>query len=105
MSIRIQNTGFDHHRTDASKGVRGNGVEGSDRQATQPTTPAQRSDQVQISDAGRALAAQIEGKRAPGGELSADRISEIRQRVLSGAYNSTEVVNEVARRLLASGDI
>jgi negative regulator of flagellin synthesis FlgM len=64
-----------------------------------------RNDQVQISDAGRALAAQIDGDREVRGELSAERVAEIRQRILEGAYNSVEVVDEVARRMLKSGDI
>jgi len=64
-----------------------------------------RGDQVQISDAGRALAAQVDGERGVRGELSAERVAEIRQRILEGAYNSVEVVDEVARRMLKSGDI
>ena len=66
-----------------------------------PATPAAapaRVDRVEISDAGRALAAK-------GGELSADRVSELRQRVLSGAYNSLDVVDQVARRVLDAGDV
>lgn len=69
-----------------------------------PATPAAapvRVDRVEISEAGRALAA----KGAEGGEMSADRVSELRQRVLSGAYNSLDVVDQVARRLLDTGDV
>jgi negative regulator of flagellin synthesis FlgM len=63
---------------------------------------ADRSDKVEISNAGRALAAR-------GGALSpaptdASRTSTIRGRVLSGAYDTLEVVDAVARRLLDSGD-
>ena len=68
--------------------------------ATPAATPA-RVDRVEISDAGRALAA----KGTEGSEMSADRVSELRQRVLSGAYNSLEVVDQVARRLLETGDV
>lgn len=57
---------------------------------------AKRRDSVEISDAGRALA---------GGGLSADRVSEVRQRILSGAYNAAEVVDTVARRILQRGDV
>src|SRR6478672_4813174 len=60
-----------------------------------------RSDKVSISDAGRALAAR------DGGSDSVDpaRASQIRERVLSGAYDTLEVVDAVARRLLDTGDL
>jgi hypothetical protein len=67
--------------------------------STQPDMPApaaKRRDSVEISDAGRALAS---------GGMSADRVSEVRQRILSGAYNAAEVVDTVARRILQRGDI
>ena len=67
-----------------------------------PAAAPARVDRVEISEAGRALAA----KGAEGsGEMSADRVAELRQRVLGGAYNSLEVVDQVARRLLDSGDV
>lgn len=70
--------------------------------SAQPASSVGRSDKVSISDAGRALAAQAsEGK----GELTPERISEIRERILSGAYNSLEIVEQVARKMLESGDI
>ena len=58
-------------------------------------------DAVQISDAGRALAAR--GNAEPG--LTPERTAQIRQRVLDGAYNSLAVVDEVARRISRSGDL
>jgi hypothetical protein len=64
---------------------------------------AQRGDKVQISDAGRALAAQANGGARE--TLTPERIAEVRERILSGAYNSLEVVDQVARKMLASGDI
>lgn len=66
------------------------------------STP-QRDDQVQISDAGRALAAQVVAE--PGEELAPEQIAAIRKRILAGAYDSLEVIDEVARKMLASGDI
>ena len=71
--------------------------------AAQPASPVQRSDKVQISDAGRALAAQATS--SPRGELTPERIAEVRERIFSGAYNSLDVVDQVARKMLASGDI
>jgi flagellar biosynthetic protein FliS len=56
---------------------------------------------VQISDAGRALDAR--GNKDT--QLTPERIAQIRQRVLDGAYNSLAVVDEVARRILGSGDL
>lgn len=64
-------------------------------------TPTERTDSVQISDAGRALAARAE----EGQPLAAERAEEIRRRVLDGAYNSLAVVDEVARRILGRGDL
>ena len=62
-----------------------------------------RSDRVEISDAGRALAAR-EGT-GESSALSPERIAELRQRVLDGAYDSLEVVDEVARRILGARDL
>ena|ERR1051325_6991406 len=61
-----------------------------------------RSDKVEISDAGRALAAR-EGDESRG--LDPARAARIRGRILSGAYDTLEVVDAVARRLLDSGDL
>jgi hypothetical protein len=63
-----------------------------------------RSDKVEISDAGRALAARETDRTANAG-LDPARASHIRTRVLSGAYNSLDVVDTVARRLMKSGDL
>jgi len=68
------------------------------------TTPVDRSDKVQISDAGRALAARETDRTVEAG-LDPIRASHIRKRVLSGAYDSLDVVDTVARRLLQSGDL
>ena len=64
--------------------------------------PALRPDSVSISDAGRAMAAQAADN---GSELTPERISQIKERILSGAYNSLEIVDQVARSMVASGDI
>lgn len=71
-----------------------------------PVAPApsavDRSDKVQISDAGRALAAR-DGDESQG--LDPARADRIRGRILNGAYDTLEVVDAVARRLLDSGDL
>lgn len=65
--------------------------------------PVARVDRVEISEAGRALSAQGAGDVE--GEMSPERVAELRQRVLSGAYNSLHVVEQVARRMLQRGDV
>ncbi len=72
---------------------------------TAPLASTARVDRVEISDAGRALAAQRGGESEASGAMSAERLAELRQRVLGGAYNSLDVVDQVARRMLQSGDI
>ena len=72
---------------------------------TQPVAPAARTDRVEISDAGRALAAQDGPESGGRAEMSPERVAELRQRVLSGAYDSLQVVDQVARRMLDAGDV
>lgn len=62
------------------------------------------SDVLEISDAGRALAARGADADATS-ELDQARTARIRAQVLSGAYDSLEVVDAIARRLLRSGDL
>lgn len=67
---------------------------------SQGVTRASREDSVQISDAARALA----GGEAAGGPLTPERTAELRRKVLEGAYNSMNVVDHVAKRILERGD-
>lgn len=70
--------------------------------AGERSAPA-RTDSVRLSAAGRALA-----KADPTGEhepLSAERIAELRQKVLDGAYNSLEAAEGIAKSILARGDL
>ena len=60
-----------------------------------------RNDTVEISDAGRAKAAEV----ATVPDTRAERLSAIRERILRGAYDTDEVVGEVARRILDRGDL
>src|SRR5919202_487343 len=75
--------------------------------AARPAAAPPRADSVQISEAGRAKMAQMVGGPAAVGraELTPERVAEIRRRVLERAYDALGVVDEVARRLLASGDL
>jgi hypothetical protein len=97
--MRINGGNFGPVRPDAAREVRGPSTEEASNRNTNPATP-ERTDSVEISDAGRAKAAGLE---APG--AGSERLEQIRARVLSGAYNSLEVVDEVARRIVERGDI
>ena len=61
-----------------------------------------RGDSVQISSAGQSLAGRSDRVM---GELDDERVSELRARVLGGAYDALDMVDEVARRILARGDL
>lgn len=89
---------------DVAKNVRPVGAAAG--QEGQPASAApQRADRVQISDAGRARAAHATEQDTAAEALSPERHASIRQSVLEGAYNSVQVVDEVARRILARGDL
>jgi hypothetical protein len=70
-----------------------------------------KHDSVSISNGARELAAgavhgaeagATQTARAP---LTAERVDELRKKVLEGAYDQAGVVDQVAKRLLASGDV
>ena len=67
--------------------------------ASMPDRPKQ--DTVSISDEARALAGGSPTEAARRNE----RVDEVRQRVLLGAYNTAEMAGEVARRILQRGDL
>ncbi|MFI5231590.1 MAG: hypothetical protein ACHQSE_03655 [Gemmatimonadales bacterium] len=68
--------------------------------AASPVSDAQTSgprDSVELSAEGIA--------RAKDATLTDQRIAQIRQNVLQGAYDSAHVVDQVAKKILASGDV
>lgn len=83
-------------------------ADSTDRDSVRAVSPTpssvDRSDKVQISDAGRALAARDDAATSSA-NLDPARAEKIRGRVLSGAYDTLEVVDAVARRLLDTGDL
>ncbi|HUQ80473.1 MAG TPA: hypothetical protein VM076_05035 [Gemmatimonadaceae bacterium] len=83
-------------RPDVATTERGKTVDKSDQNATATTS---RTDSIEISDVGRARAAQ--GTR----EARSPRLQQIRDRILRGAYDTDEVVAEVARRILDRADL
>lgn len=106
--MRINHTNNDVRRLESTKGVQNTPAEPVGKPNAAPAvSPAQRSDKVQISEAGRALAAQASAAPQETGEasLSPERVQEIRNRILQGAYDSLDSVQEVARRMLERGDI
>jgi hypothetical protein len=91
-------------RPDAARDVRAPGADGAGKARSTPVG-VDRQDRVEISDAGRARAA--EGGLTAASEAASGpaRLNDIRQRVLQGAYDTDTVVGEVARRILDRGDI
>ncbi len=75
--------------------------EGSEHDAR---APAERADRVELSSEGRALAARLAESQNDEG-LTAGRAAEIRARIDAGVYDDASVAREVARRILASGDL
>ena len=68
--------------------------------AATPSTDAQNAgprDSVELSAEGLA--------RSKDATLTEQRIAQIRQNVLQGAYDSSHVVDQVAKKILASGDV
>lgn len=74
--------------------------------ARKPGSSPARGDRVEISDAGRAAAAQLSGAGSADSEtLSVERVEQIRTRIDAGTYDSREVQEDVARRILDAGDL
>ncbi len=64
-----------------------------------------RADKVEISAEGKALAAQqLQAEERTEG-LSPERLEVIRRRMEDGTYDSPQVAEAVARKLLDSGDL
>jgi len=75
-----------------------------DHRGAQPnSTGATKSDSVQISDAGRSLAGRPSAEHKT--SFDPERVAELRTKVLTGAYNTLDVVDQVARRILSRGDL
>jgi anti-sigma28 factor (negative regulator of flagellin synthesis) len=64
-------------------------------------TERARQDSVSFSDEARALSSGTSTKAA----ASTERVEDVRQRVLMGAYNTAEMAGEVAKRILQRGDL
>ncbi|HYW50326.1 MAG TPA: flagellar biosynthesis anti-sigma factor FlgM [Gemmatimonadaceae bacterium] len=67
--------------------------------AATPERPKQ--DTVSFSDEARALASGASTRAA----ASPERIDDVKQRILLGAYNTAEMAGEVAKRILQRGEL
>ena len=104
--MRINRSGIDAQQAELSRVREQARPASAGGEPAQPVSAPSRVDRVEISDAGRAMAAQgPESGEAARPELSPERLAELRQRVLSGAYDSLAVVDQVARRMLQRGDV
>ena len=102
--MRVNRTAYESLRPDrapaspAGASSRSGDAPPSPGSGAAPAVPA-RSDTVQFSDIGRQMSA------AQADAISPERILELRAKVMQGAYNSLEVVDQVARRILDRGDV
>jgi anti-sigma28 factor (negative regulator of flagellin synthesis) len=81
-------------RPDAARNERGLATDKTEQGGASST----RVDTVEISEAGRAKAAESTSTRSA-------RLQDIRERILRGAYDTDEIVAEVARRIFDRGDL
>lgn len=105
--MKIQHPGAEAARTEALRSSRVAATESGAKPSSHADAPVVRRDRVQISDAGRALSARLaaDGPERAATPATPERIAALRQKVLDGAYNSLEMVDQVARRILQSGDL
>ena len=87
-------------RADRGRGVHSQPID--NKPVHTQAAQVEKLDRVEISDAGRAKATARLAPTEPG---TGDRLAEIRRRVLSGAYDTDQVVAEVANRILDRGDV
>ena len=97
--MTINNIGSDSVRHEGSKPTE-RAERGDDQQrVVQDIARVERADRIDISLEGRALAA------ANAAGASPERLEQIRERLASGYYDASQVADEVARGVLASGDL
>ncbi len=102
--MRINGSKFDPLRPDQSPPSVEPAVSRPKEPSAVPPAPSPRkSDSVQISDAGRSLAGRAAGNQSD--DVNPERVAELRTKVMSGAYSTLDVVDQVARRILARGDL
>lgn len=105
--MKINTSIFDPLRPDrggaADKPNTDRAAEAAKSNALSSSTSANRRDSVHISDSARTLAARADKNSQ--GQIDPARVAELRHKVYEGAYNSLDVVDQVARRILTRGDL
>ena len=102
--MRINGSSFDPLRPDrVNPGGQHAEPRPGDPGARPSAPPRDKADTVNISQAGRSLAKRLEAQQPD--SLAPERVDALRTKVLSGAYNSLEVVDTVARRILSRGEL
>ena len=99
--MRIDKLNADVVRSDVTRELRRD-EENPNAEVVEPGQEVARVDRVEISDAGRALAAEAEATQE---SIQPEKVREFRQMVVGGKYDRPEVIAEVARRMEASGDL
>ncbi|HEX6037815.1 flagellar biosynthesis anti-sigma factor FlgM [Longimicrobium sp.] len=101
--MRIEKNTTDIHRTEAARPVHAAHA-ATPGSPVAPVAPAGGTDRVELSSEARALAARLD-QPGEGRELTPERIAELRQRIRDGVYDTPDMAEEVARRVLDSGDL
>ena len=100
--MRINSSLFDPLRPDRATPLSTPAAPSSGEQGG-PASPSQaKSDSVQFSDAGRSMARAEKDSQV---QFDPQRVAELRTKVLTGAYNTLDVVDQVARRIMTRGDL
>ncbi len=99
--MHVNKTAADTIRTEALQRAQGSAASQGPVDAVAPT---RAGDAVQISDAGLALSAGGETQQSSS-QLDPARAEQIRSNILTGAYNSLESADKVARAVIRSGDL
>ena len=79
--------------------------EGAEGDGPRKVAGPKRPDTVEISEEARILATRTPEEIEEGEGLSQRRLNQIRQRMTDGFYDLPSTAEEVARRILASGDL
>ena len=99
--MHVNKIAADRIRTDAHQRVQG---QAAPQDPIESVSPVRGPDAVQISDAGLALAGDS-GTNSKTSSLDPRRADQIRASILSGAYNSLDMADQVARAVIRSGDL
>ena len=99
--MRIDKMNADVVRTDTAREL-AHDEDGQVAKVVEASQEVPRVDRVEISDAGRALAAEVKGSEPA---MKPESVQEFKQMVVGGKYDTPEVIAEVARRMEASGDL